>query len=282
VKHVGKLCICLAGGLVLNTGLRADDAVLSDNPYAPIAARNVFGINPPPPVDPNKQPAEPPPKITPNGIMSIFGHLQVLFKVSPLPKPGQPAKDQFYILSEGQAQDDIEVTKIDEKAGLVTFNNHGTVQELPLATAPALTESGPAQAAPGQVPGFRGPFASKGNSGKAGGFVPSGNSFPQSGSAGGQNPNFNNGNNFNSANNFNAGVSAGANAGLRFGAASAGGVNYSSLPPQNTMTPEMQMIMIAANHAKAQQEADPAATIFPPTPIDADAGVTPNEAPPSP
>ena len=140
MERVGKLCLCLAGGLVLNTGLRADDFVSADNPYAPIVTRNVFDIHPPPPVDPNAQNAEPPPKITPNGIMSAFGHLQVLFKVAIPAKPGQPAKDQSYILSEGQAQDDIEVTKIDEKGSVVTFNNHGTVQELPLAVA---TASGP-------------------------------------------------------------------------------------------------------------------------------------------
>jgi hypothetical protein len=49
--------------------------------------------------------------------------------------------------------------------------------------------------------------------------------------------------------------------------------------PQNTMTPEAQMIMIAAQHAKAQQEGDPIAPIFPPTEIDADAGVVPPSPP---
>jgi hypothetical protein len=76
-------------------------------------------------------------------------------------------------------------------------------------------------------------------------------------------------------------MNAGVNLGTRFGAVSAGGGGYSSQPPQNTMTPEMQMIMIAANHAQAQQAGDPTAPIFPPTPIDADAGVVPN-GPPSP
>ena len=71
--------------------------------------------------------------------MSIFGQLQVLFKVAGTAKPGQPAKDEFYILSEGQRQDEIEVIHIDEKASLVTFNNHGTVQEIPLANAPAVS-----------------------------------------------------------------------------------------------------------------------------------------------
>ena len=45
----------------------------------------------------------------PNGIMSIFGQLQVLFKVAIPAKAEQPAKDESYILSEGQRQDEIEV-----------------------------------------------------------------------------------------------------------------------------------------------------------------------------
>ena len=135
MKRLGKIAVCLASGLVLNAGARAADAVSTDNPYGPIVVRNVFGLNPPLPADAG-QPADPPPKITPNGIMSIFGHLQVLFKVAP--KAGQPgAKEESYILSEGQRQDEIEVIQIDEKASLVTFNNHGTVQELPLAKANA-------------------------------------------------------------------------------------------------------------------------------------------------
>ncbi len=35
------------------------------------------------------------------------------------------------------------MTSIDEKKGLVTFNNHGIVQELPLANAPTLTTPTP-------------------------------------------------------------------------------------------------------------------------------------------
>jgi hypothetical protein len=45
------------------------------------------------------------------------------------------------------------------------------------------------------------------------------------------------------------------------------------------MTPEVQMIMIAAQHAKAQQAGDPIAAIFPPTEIDAEAGVVPPPTP---
>jgi hypothetical protein len=100
---VGKIAVCLAIKLVLTTSTHAEDVASPQNPYAPIVVRNVFGLNPPPP-----------PKITSNGIMSIFGQLQVLFKVAD-PRPGLPVKDEFYTLSEGERQDDIEVTHIDEK-----------------------------------------------------------------------------------------------------------------------------------------------------------------------
>jgi hypothetical protein len=137
----GTFSVCLACGLAFGAGLRAADEVLPGDPYAPIVVRNVFGLNPPAPVD-TKPDTTPPAKITANGIMTIFGSKQVLFKVADGAKPGQrpvPAKETSYILSEGQRQDDIEVTHIDEKNGIVTFDNHGVVQEIPLTTAPALT-----------------------------------------------------------------------------------------------------------------------------------------------
>ena len=112
------------------------------NPYAPIVARNIFGLLPiptNPPVDPNAALATPPPKITPNGTMTLFGVPQALFKVAWPPAGGQPAKEQSYVLAEGESQDNIEVTKIDQAAGVITFNNNGTVQVLPLAAAPKLT-----------------------------------------------------------------------------------------------------------------------------------------------
>ena len=153
MKRLGKIVVCLASGLVLNAGTRANDSVLPNNPYAPIVVRNIFSLNPVPTNDVNATPVEPPPKITPNGIMTIFGHLQVLFKVAGTAKPGQPAKDESYILSEGQRQDEIEVTQIDEKASLVTFNNHGTVQELLLVKANPPPVNTPMAAPGGVVPG---------------------------------------------------------------------------------------------------------------------------------
>ena len=63
--------------------------------------------------------------------MTIFGTNQVLFKVS-MTLPAKPAIEKSYILSEGQIQDGIEVLKISEKRRIVTFNNHGVIQTIPL------------------------------------------------------------------------------------------------------------------------------------------------------
>jgi hypothetical protein len=146
MNGLGKMAVCLAGGLMLNISVRANDAIASGNPFGPIVTRNVFGLNPLPTNAPVSTEDNTPLKITPNGIMSIFGQLQVLFKVAP--RAGQPgAKEESFVLSEGQSQDEIEVVHINEKAGMVTFNNHGTVQEIPLANAPALNMPVPA---PGQ------------------------------------------------------------------------------------------------------------------------------------
>jgi hypothetical protein len=252
MKRLGKIAVCLASGLVLNAGARADDAVLPNNPYAPVVVRNVFALNPLPTNDVNAVQAEPPPKITLNGIMSILGHLQALFKVAVPAKPGQLAKDESYILSEGQRQDDVEVIKIDEKASLVTFNNHGTVQELALAKANAPAVNAPGGPAP--IQNFTAPNGDNSGRGRLGGRPAGGG--------------------FGAARNRGAGNDANQNSSIP---ASAG--HFGQTQPQNTITPEVQMILIAAQHAKAQQEGDPVAAIYPPTPIDAEAGVVPPPPP---
>jgi hypothetical protein len=255
MKRTRNLLICLAGGLALNAAMCADDAVPPGNPYAPVVARNIFGLNPPTTVDPNAAAdATPPPKITPNGIMSIFGQLQVLFKVASPAKPGKPAADDDYILSEGQRQDDIEVVKIDEKAGVVTFNNHGQTQELPLVAA---TVSSPAPAAGGNpAPGFRpatgglprpagNAFNGGGGSSLVGNFRGSGNNGMNGGG--------------NGANN-----SGNPGGGLNLGNPSACNNTFdaaSQVPPG--MTPEVQQATIIINRAVAQQQGDPTAALYP-------------------
>jgi hypothetical protein len=262
MKRFGKLAICLAAGLVLNTGLYADNRVSRINPYEPIASRNIFGLNPPQapaPVD-----TTPPSTITPNGIMTIFGGTpQVLFKVAVPPHPPEPATEKSYILSEGQRQDDIEVTRIDEKAGIVTFRNHGVVQQIPLVKAPPITTPTPVvinSGTPGGMnPGYAARAAVPGGYGGPGG--PGGGNY--AGYGGGSSPNSNLGNNGGNPGNPGFG-----------GAASAGG------PAQPRLSPEEQMILIAAQHAQAQQAGDPIAKIFPPTELDQAAGVVPDSSTP--
>ena len=172
MKRVVKIAVCLASGLALNAGLCADSVVLPSNPYAPIVAHNIFHLNPPQAADAAAD-ANPPPKITPTGIMTIFGTRQALFTVDGVSKPGQPGKTESYILSQGQRQDDIEVTRIDEKSGVVTFNNHGVVQEIPLIKAPAVATSTmptpiPVNFSPAARPGV--PFGDNNGGGNFGRF----------------------------------------------------------------------------------------------------------------
>ncbi|HEX9047397.1 MAG TPA: hypothetical protein VF988_10255 [Verrucomicrobiae bacterium] len=147
MKFAGTLLIALvfAAGLraqeaaALEAGGNADatGALAADKPYATIVARNIFGLIPIPPPDPNagQPPPDPPPKITPTGIMTIFGKLQALFRVASKPKPGQPAKEEGHVLGEGEMVEEIEVVKIDQANRSITFNNHGQVQELALMAA---------------------------------------------------------------------------------------------------------------------------------------------------
>ena len=260
MKRVGTIVVCLAGGLAWGASLRAEDAVLPGNPYAVVVARNIFGLNPPVVVDPNAVVVEPPVKIVPNGIMTIFGQVQVLFKV-PATKPG--GKDANYILTEGQSQDDIEVTKINEKAGIVTFNNHGIVQELPLVvTAPSSTPSAPTggrPGVPGLAPGLAPGGANTGNN-------PFMNRFGNRGgrAGGGINPG--------GANNSGGGNGAAV--------PMSGGPSFQGNPGQQMpLTGDAQMAAMIIEKAKAVQENSPAAAIFPPTPLDEQAGLPSNLAP---
>jgi hypothetical protein len=260
--------------LVIMLGLaviaRADNMSVTANPYTPIVVRNIFSLipmptNPPP----DEKPLDPPSKITPNGIMSLFGQLQVLFKVAQPAKGGKPAQDQSYVMSEGERQDDIEVTKIDEQAGMITFNNHGVVQELPLASTPNL--STPAA-----------PVGGAGNSG----FVPS--SAPRLSPNGDGGTRFNrdrfgagnrNGNNP-TGNSSAFGGNPNNNAPPSFGGAVSGGVNNSQ--SQEAITPEAAVIMMEAQRAQWQQEGNPAAAIIPPTPLTQQLKDEPGGSPPTP
>jgi hypothetical protein len=145
----GKTPVCLLIALAWGGDIFANGAAASDNPYAPIVTRNVFALNPLV-ASASPTPAEPLPTITPNGIMSLFGSVQALFKVTDN-QPGRPATEKSYILGEGQGDGDIRVVRIDGKNAIVTFDNHGTIQELPLVAATASSGSPTASGNVGQT-----------------------------------------------------------------------------------------------------------------------------------
>jgi len=117
------------------------------NPYQGIVDRNLFNLKALPGPGDNLPPPDPPPKIILTGITTILGDKRVLFKVQAPAKPPQPAKEESYILTEGQRDGDIEVLEIDEKAGVAKFNNHGTMQTLDLVNDSAKLPGVPAAAA---------------------------------------------------------------------------------------------------------------------------------------
>ncbi|HZL41688.1 MAG TPA: hypothetical protein VFD66_00240 [Verrucomicrobiae bacterium] len=121
-------CFALLTG---SLGLSGD---VPGNPYQGIVDRNLFNLKPMPRIEDPVNPAGPPPKITLTGFTTILGDKRVLFKIQLPAKPPNPTKDQSFIMTEGQRDDDIEVLQIDEKAGVAKFNNHGTIQTLDLAT----------------------------------------------------------------------------------------------------------------------------------------------------
>ena len=157
MKHGGKIAVGLAGALVFPAGLHA---VTTDSPYQPIVERNVFGLKPPPPPPGPPIVDVPVPKITLQGIVSMFGKRQVLFKaLMPSSKAGEAPKETSLILMEGQGYGDIEVLEINESAGAVKFKNHGQEQLLTLdkdgVKPPSSSAPGGPMAQPG-VPGVPG------------------------------------------------------------------------------------------------------------------------------
>jgi hypothetical protein len=165
MKQSERIAICLASGLMVSASARAVTAEAQGNPYQGVVERNVFALKPPPPPGSEKPPAPEPPKIIPQGIMSMFGRQQVLFKaMMPGSKPGEPPKETPMVLTVNQREGEVEVLSIDETAGTITFNNHGQIQTLSLEkdgvkppTGPAATPF-PGITAPG-IPGVPAPTA---------------------------------------------------------------------------------------------------------------------------
>jgi hypothetical protein len=286
MKRLGKIAACIAAGLALNASLNAaspfhkplprPDAsppsaatpppasfIDTNNPYSVIAARDIFGLVAPAPVDTNALIDASLPKITPEGIMGIFGDLSVLFKVSPS-KPGPKTDDEYYTLSEGQRQDNIEVVKIDDKKGIVTFNNNGTKQDLPLAdatTGGSTGSSGPGGMNSGAIPGRQaggGPGSFGGPNGP-GGFTRFGaNSGGDNGGTPETSPAFGGGQ---------QPAADDTGGGMNFGSAVNTSRNYQPTQDNPPASPEEQIILMEANRMEAQKSGSPQQFLIPPTPL---------------
>ena len=243
----------------------ATSPTLPDVPYATIIARNMFGLVPIPKEDPdaNKPPVEPPPKITPTGIMTIFNKDQAIFKVANKPKPGQQPKDDSYVLAEGDMQDEITVVKINHVDGIITFNNHGTIQDLPLVPA----KDGGGGPGPGSGPGAgnRGAALARLNAMNqqlgAGGIAPFQGRIPI---AGGNN----NIGNPNPQMGMGGGTAGNAgNNGISYLGGTPVNANrvYQPQPVEDGMTPEQSALLIETQRKVYEQQGNPLAPALPPT-----------------
>jgi hypothetical protein len=223
----------LVGVLLSASAVGPTSAGAVENPYSAIVERNVFNLHPPPPPI---NPADlikkaPPPKITFTGITTILGVKKAFLTVPPS-KPGPP---ESIVLSEGQAQNDIEVKRIDEKAGVVQVRNHGEDQTLDfdhdapknVGPAPGMPIAMPAPIPAAPPPGVQ-PMPS------AGTVIRPLRSLPAR----------------NTENN---------------GGLGAGAANANQQAQASTMTPEEQVALIELQRVKAIQQHDPIYKILPPT-----------------
>ena len=263
MKLAAHIVLGLGIGCLAASVARADVAVSAGNPYVTIPVRNIFNLVPIPTNNPAEdvKPPDPPAKITPNGIMKLFGTVQVLFKVATPPKPGQPPQDQSYCLSEGDREDGIEVVLIDQVARVITFDNHGIVQKIPLVAASDTGGGGPG----GGGPGFGGQNRFAGGVGR-GGFSPQ------------LSPSFSPANISGSVNNGSSPEVAptspeGAQARLN-----------SIINDPNYLTPEAQTVLMENNRLQLQAAGDPTAALIPPTELTSQVqgGSDPNAPAPGP
>ena len=141
MQRSDKTMGCLTAGLVLATSVRV--AIAQGNPYQGIVERNIFALKPPPPPPDPDTIKPPPPPISLQGITSMFGRRQVMFKAMMSgSQPNEPAKEIAMVLGVNERLGNIEVVSIDEKGGAIEFNNHGTMQTLRLTNTVSTASPG--------------------------------------------------------------------------------------------------------------------------------------------
>lgn len=265
--------LCVTGSLAFAAGALAN---ATDNPYQPIIDRNIFALKDPPPApDPAEANKPPAPNVFLTGITTIFGNKRALIKTTPTPGPLKPGMEkpteQSYVLAEGQREGDVEVLKIDEKAGTVQLRLAGKEMTINFDDNGVKTASVPAPGIPGKpgVPmpgGLVRPIGLPGATpaGISPGMtpvlprtmrLPGSPTTPAAGSAMGYSP----------------GVAAPVG-GVGFSGFRSGSQASSSTSTERTaretaaaMSPEERLLMIEAHRLRAQQSGSPSASLFPPT-----------------
>jgi hypothetical protein len=225
----------LAGVLLSASAIVVTSFGAAENPYSAIVERNVFNLHPPPPP---LNPADlikktPPPKITLTGITTILGKKAAWLTVPPT-KPG--AAPESVMLTEGQAQNEIEVKSIDERAQVVQVVNHGEPETLDFIKDGAKISGPPPggpptpMTLPSPIPAAPPPGVQPGGTFRSLRSLPTRNSSAENNGGGG-------------------GVGAG----------------NSIQQQQDNLTPEEQVALIEVQRVKALQEHDPIANLLPPT-----------------
>jgi hypothetical protein len=243
MKRGGKLEICALAVVLLSTGAKGVIADKADQPYQGIVERNVFNLHaPPPPINPaDLIKHEPPPKVTFTGITTILGR-KLAFLTVPGTKPG--ALPDSMMLAEGQAQNDIEVKEIDDRAGVVKISNHGQPETLDFDHNGAKPFAGPGGPPPAATAFPRPALPPPNVTPAPGNVIRPLRTLPTRGTP-----------------------FSGGPGGL--------GGDEGSAP----LTPEEQVALIEVQRVKFQQDNNPVANLLPPTEMTQDAGGNPAPQP---
>lgn len=124
-----KLRALVVSSLMLGSAATVGGSSQSDNPFHFIFERNAFGLRPRQSAPP-KPPPPPLPKVLLEGITTIFGDKRAVLKVKFPAVPPKPAKEESYILTEGQRSGAIKLLAINEKTETVKVDDCGTVLEV--------------------------------------------------------------------------------------------------------------------------------------------------------
>jgi len=151
--------VCLLGGLLFSTGVKAVVTDTKGDDYKVIVERNVFGLNPPKTNEVVVAPPPPAAEVKLAGITTIVSPPRAIlnWKEPGLPAaPGRPAtppgKEESYIFREGEKQGIIKVVEINVKAGSVKIENGGVPTLLTFETHGVKLPNTPAPAVPGTLP----------------------------------------------------------------------------------------------------------------------------------